>query len=99
MPLISITPWLGFELAIVADSGLWIGHCFALAAGNRYKGESRNAAILHSTKNAQLIGAGAGCLGVGLAHHTFIGVLVFRNHIFIKNGVNLHGNPDHTLVR
>ena len=41
---------LGSELAIVADSGLWIGHCFALAAGNRYKGESRNAAILQSTK-------------------------------------------------
>ena len=52
MPLISITPWLGSELAFVADSGLWIGHCFALVAGNRYKGESRNAAILHSTKNA-----------------------------------------------
>ena len=52
MPLVSIDPWLGSELAIVADSGLWIGHCFALAAGNRYKGESRNTAILQSTKNA-----------------------------------------------
>jgi hypothetical protein len=40
----------GSELAVVADSGLWIGHCFALAAGNRYKGESRNTAVLHSTK-------------------------------------------------
>ena len=84
--MIKINPWLGSELAFVADSGLWIGHGIALAAGNRYKGESRNAAILHSTKNAQLIGAGAGCLGVGLAHHTFIGVLVFRNHTFIIYG-------------
>ena len=32
MPLVSIDPWLGSELAIVADSGLWIGHCFALVA-------------------------------------------------------------------
>lgn len=30
---------LGSELAFVADSGLWIGHRFALTAGNRYKGE------------------------------------------------------------
>ena len=52
MPLISITPWLGFELAIVADSGLWDGYCIALAAGNRYKAESRNATMRHSTKNA-----------------------------------------------
>lgn len=43
---------LGSELAFVADSGLWIGHCFALVAGNRYKDELRNTAILHSTKNA-----------------------------------------------
>ena len=50
--MIKINPWLGSELAFVADSGLWDGHRFALAAGNRYKGESRNAAILHSTKNA-----------------------------------------------
>ena len=50
--MIKINPWLGSELAFVADSGLWIGHCFALVAGNRYKGELRNTAILHSTKNA-----------------------------------------------
>ena len=52
MPLVSIAPWFGSELAIVADSGLWDGHGIALVGGNRYKGESRNAAILHSTKNA-----------------------------------------------
>ena len=51
MPLVSIDPWLGSELAIVADSGLWIGHGIALVAGNRYKDELRNTAILHSTKN------------------------------------------------
>ena len=43
--------WLGFELPFVADSGLWIGHGIALVAGNGHKAESRNAAILHSTKN------------------------------------------------
>ena len=37
--MIKINPWLGSELAFVADSGLWIGHRFALVAGNRYKGE------------------------------------------------------------
>ena len=50
MPLISITPWPGSELAFVADSGLWDGHCFALVAVNRYKGESRNTTILCSAK-------------------------------------------------
>ena len=49
--MIKINPWLGSELAFVADSGLWIGHRFALVAGNRYKGELRNTAILHRTKN------------------------------------------------
>ena len=44
--------WRGSKLAFVADSGLWIGHGIALVAGNRYKGESRNTAILYSTKNA-----------------------------------------------
>ena len=44
MPLVSIDPWLGSELAIVSDSGLWIGHGIALAAGNRYKAELRNTA-------------------------------------------------------
>ena len=52
MALVSIAPWLGSELAFVADSGLWIGHGIALVAGNRYKGESRNTAILRSAKNA-----------------------------------------------
>ena len=52
MPLVVIAPWLDSELAVVADSGLWIEHCIDQAAGNRYKAESRNAAILHSTKNA-----------------------------------------------
>ena len=52
MTLVSIDPWLGSELAVVADGGLWDGHGIALVGGNRYKGESRNAAILHSTKNA-----------------------------------------------
>ena len=37
--MIKIKPWLGSELAFVADSGLWIGYNFALVAGNRYKGE------------------------------------------------------------
>lgn len=32
--------WLGSELAIVADSGLWDEHSIALASGNRYKAES-----------------------------------------------------------
>ena len=44
--------WLGSELAIVADSGLWDEHSIALASGNRYKAESWNTAILHGTKNA-----------------------------------------------
>ena len=44
MPLISMAPWLDSELDIVADSGLRCGHCFALAAGNRYKAELRNTA-------------------------------------------------------
>ena len=99
MALVSIAPWLGSELAVVADSGLWIGHCFALAAGNHYKGESRNAAILQSTKNAQVPknrGMKFGCWAY--SSHFYWG-LVFRNHIFIKNGVNLHGNPDLTLTR
>lgn len=42
--------WLGSELAFVADSGLWDGHRFALAAGNRYKGELRRYAILRTIK-------------------------------------------------
>ena len=50
MPLVSIDPWLGSELAVVADGGLWDGHCFALVAVNRYKGESRNTTILRSAK-------------------------------------------------
>ena len=50
--IITKDPWRGSELAIVADSGLWIEHSIALVAGNRYKGESRNAAIFHSTRNA-----------------------------------------------
>ena len=50
--MIKINPWLGSELAFVADSGLWIGHRFALTDGNPYKAESRNAAFLHSTRNA-----------------------------------------------
>ena len=54
MPLVSIDPWLGSELAVVADGGLWDGHCFALVAGNRYKAELRNTTILHSTKNASV---------------------------------------------
>ena len=37
MRFFSIAPWLGSKLATVADSGLWIGYSFALAAGNRYK--------------------------------------------------------------
>ena len=53
--MIKINPWLGSELAFVADSGLWIGHRFALTDGNRYKAESRNADILHSTKNAPVL--------------------------------------------
>lgn len=53
--MIKINPWLGSELAFVADSGLWIGHRFALVAGNRYKGELRNTAILHRTKNAPVL--------------------------------------------
>ena len=53
--MIKINPWLGSELAFVADSGLWDGHCFALVAGNRYKGELRKTAILHSTKNAPVL--------------------------------------------
>ena len=48
--MIKINPWLGSELAFVADSGLWIGHRFALVAVNRYKGESRNTTILRSAK-------------------------------------------------
>ena len=59
MPLVSIALWFGFELAFVADSGLWIGHRFALVAGNRYKGESRNAAILHSAKMPRFRRTGA----------------------------------------
>jgi hypothetical protein len=39
--MIKINPWLGSELAFVADSGLWIGYRFALVAGNRYKAELR----------------------------------------------------------
>ena len=45
----SIAPWLGFELAFVADSGLWNGHCIVPAAGNRYKAESRKR--LHSQQH------------------------------------------------
>ena len=48
--MIKINPWLGSELAFVANSGLRIGHGIALAAGNRYKAELRNTAILHGTK-------------------------------------------------
>ena len=48
--MIKINPWLGSELAFVADSGLWDGHCFALVAVNRYKSESRNTTILRSAK-------------------------------------------------
>lgn len=51
MRLFPIAPWLGSELTFVADSGLWGGQGFALAAGNRYKAESQNAAIFYSTKN------------------------------------------------
>ena len=58
MSFFSIAPWLGSELAFVADSGLWIGHGIALVAGNRYKAESRNAAILHSTKKAPVLRKG-----------------------------------------
>jgi hypothetical protein len=50
MHSISIAPRRGFELAIVADSGFWIGHGIVLVAGNRYKGESRNTTILRSAK-------------------------------------------------
>lgn len=53
--MIKINPWLGSELAFVADSGLWDGPGIALTAGNRYKAESRNAAILQSTKNAPVL--------------------------------------------
>ena len=55
MPLVSTAPRFDSELAIVADSGLWDGHCFAPVAGNRYKGESRNVAFLHSTRNAPVL--------------------------------------------
>jgi hypothetical protein len=59
MRFFSIAPWLGSKLAFVADSGLWIGHRFALTAGNRYKGESRNADILHSAKMPRFRRTGA----------------------------------------
>ena len=52
--------WFGFELAFVADSELWIGHGITTVAGNRYKGESRNTAILHNTKKMpRFCGTGA----------------------------------------
>ena len=82
--MIKINPWLGSELAFVADSGLWIGHGIALAAGNRYKGEARNAAIHQSTKKCP--GSEEPGYEVWIKRfttHTFIGVLVYHNHTFI----------------
>ena len=83
MPLISIAPWLDSELAIVADSGLWDGHCFALVAGNRYKAELRNAAILHRAKNALVPmsqGMKFGCLAY--ASHFYWGFGVSQSHFY-----------------
>ena len=83
MPLISIAPWLGSELAFVADSGLWIGHGIALAAGNRYKDELRNTAILHSTKNALVSmhrGMKFGCWAY--SSHFYWGFGVAQSHFF-----------------
>ena len=81
--MIKINPWLGSELAFVADSGLWIGHRFALMAGNRYKGELRNTAILHSTKNAPVPknrGMKFGCLAY--ASHFYWGLGVSQSHFY-----------------
>ena len=76
---------LGSELAFVADSGLWIGHCFALVAGNRYKDELRNTAILHSTKNAPVLmhrGMKFGCCAY--SSHFYWGFGVSRSHFYYK---------------
>ena len=83
MALVSIAPWLGSELAFVADSGLWIGHGIALVAGNRYKGESRNTAILRSAKNALVPmsqGMKFGCLAY--ASHFYWGFGVSQSHFY-----------------
>ena len=83
MALVSIAPWLGSELAFVADSGLWIGHGIALVAGNRYKDELRNTAILHSTKNAPVPmhrGMKSGCLAY--ASHFYWGFGVSQSHFY-----------------
>ena len=83
MPLVSIDPWLGSELAIVSDSGLWIGHGIALAAGNSYKGESRNAAIPHCTKKApvpMIRGMKFGCWVY--SSHFYWGFGVSQSHFY-----------------
>ena len=81
--MIKINPWLGSELAFVADSGLWIGYRFALVAGNRYKGELRNTAILHSTKNALVSmhrGMKSGCWVY--SSHFYWGFGVSQSHFY-----------------
>ena len=76
--MIKINPWLGSELAFVADSGLWDGHCFVPVAGNRYKGELRNTAILHSTKNAP----------VPMSRGMKFGCLAYASHFYWGFGVS-----------
>ena len=78
MPLISIAPWLDSELAFVADGGLWDGHCFALVAGNRYKAQLRNTAILRSAKNALV----PMCWGMKF------GYWVYSSHFYWSFGVS-----------
>ena len=106
MRFFSIAPWLDFELAFVANSGMWIGHRFALSAGNRYKGESRKATIHNNTENALVPmsqGMKFGCRDkMNRSIDSLITLLlVFWCFAitFIKNGVNLHSNTDRTLKR
>ena len=76
---------LDSELAFVADSGLWIGHGIALVAGNRYKDELRNTAILHSTKNAPVPmhrGMKFGCWVY--SSHFYWGFGVSQSHFYYK---------------
>lgn len=74
---------LGSELAIVADSELWIGHGIAMVTGNCYKAELRNTAILRSAKNALVPmsqGMKFGCWAY--SSHFYWGFGVSQSHFY-----------------
>ena len=50
----SIAPWLDSELAFVADSGLWIGHCIGSGGWKPLRRRSAEAPSFTAWKNPQL---------------------------------------------